>query len=116
MPKTLLTERDIVNAAKQGKKSIAADMNTLITPAAKDKAKELKVQFVEAKESPVQSSQNTPAEPVHGGNDFFDECRVEAHRYRQRPWRFPDERDVEEISGRDWIPHAGPRNEFGRCL
>lgn len=63
MPKTLLTERDIVNAAKQGKKSIAADMNTLITPAAKDKAKELKVQFVEAKESPVQSSQNTPAEP-----------------------------------------------------
>jgi ribose 5-phosphate isomerase B len=55
MSKTILTERDIVNAAKQGKRSIFADKNTVITPSAKDKAKELNVQFTDTMESPAQS-------------------------------------------------------------
>ena len=55
MSKTILTERDIVNAAKQGKRSIFADKNTVITPSAKDKAKELNVQFTDTTELPAQS-------------------------------------------------------------
>src|SRR5208283_4287904 len=55
MSKTILTERDIINAAKGGKKILFADKNTVITPAAKDKARELKVQFTDSKESPDQS-------------------------------------------------------------
>jgi ribose 5-phosphate isomerase B len=55
MSKTILTERDIVNAVKEGKKTLFADGNTVITPSAKDKAKELKLQFTDTKESPDQS-------------------------------------------------------------
>ena len=55
MSKTLLTERDIVNAVREGKKTLFADGNTVITPSAKDKAKELKLQFTDTKESPDQS-------------------------------------------------------------
>ncbi len=62
MAKTILTERDIVNAAKQGKKSIFADTNTVITPAAKDKARELKVQFTDTREAPDQSRHTSAAE------------------------------------------------------
>ena len=62
MAKNILTERDIVNAAKQGKKSIFADTNTVITPAAKDKARELKVQFTDTREAPDQSRHTNAAE------------------------------------------------------
>ena len=55
MSKTLLTERDIVNAVREGKKTLFADGNTVITPSAMDKAKELKLQFTDTKESPDQS-------------------------------------------------------------
>ena len=55
MSKTILTERDIVNAVKEGKKTLFADGNTVITPSAMDKAKELKLQFTDTKESPDQS-------------------------------------------------------------
>jgi ribose 5-phosphate isomerase B len=62
MAKTILTERDILNAAKQGKKSIFADKNTVITPSAKDKARELKVEFTDTEDSPDQSRKAKPAE------------------------------------------------------
>ena len=55
MSKTILTERDIVNAVREGKKTLFADGNTVITPSAMDKAKELKLQFTDTKESPDQS-------------------------------------------------------------
>ncbi len=51
MAKTVLTERDIVKAVKEGKTSIFADRNTIVTPSAKDKAKELKVHFIDTKEA-----------------------------------------------------------------
>jgi ribose 5-phosphate isomerase B len=50
MPKTVITERDILDAAKNGKQSIVADKNTVITPAARDKARELNILFSEKKE------------------------------------------------------------------
>ena len=62
MSKTLLTERDIVNAVREGKKTLFADGNTVITPSAKDKAKELKLQFTDTRESPDQSRQVKAAE------------------------------------------------------
>ena len=62
MSKTVLTERDIVNAVKEGKKILFADGNTVITPSAKDKAKELNLQFTDTKESPEQSRQVKAAE------------------------------------------------------
>jgi ribose 5-phosphate isomerase B len=62
MSKTLLTERDIVNAVREGKKTLFADGNTVITPSAKDKAKELKLQFTDTRESPDQSRQGKAAE------------------------------------------------------
>ena len=62
MSKTILTERDIVNAVREGKKTLFADGNTVITPSAKDKAKELKLQFTDTKESPDQSRQVKAAE------------------------------------------------------
>ena len=62
MSKTILTERDIVNAVKEGKKTLFADGNTVITPSAKDKAKELKLQFTDTRESPDQSRQVKAAE------------------------------------------------------
>jgi ribose 5-phosphate isomerase B len=55
MPKTLLTERDIINAAKEGKTSLVAGKNTVITPAAQDRARELKIQFTDTQESPAHS-------------------------------------------------------------
>ena len=62
MSKTILTERDIVNAVREGKKTLFADGNTVITPSAMDKAKELKLQFTDTKESPDQSRQVKAAE------------------------------------------------------
>jgi ribose 5-phosphate isomerase B len=62
MSKTLLTERDIVNAVREGKKTLFADGNTVITPSAMDKAKELKLQFTDTRESPDQSRQGKAAE------------------------------------------------------
>jgi len=62
MAKTILTERDIQNAAKQGKKNIFADKNTVITPSAKDKARELKIEFTDTADSPGQSPKTKPAE------------------------------------------------------
>ncbi len=55
MPKTLLTERDIINAAKEGKTSLVAGKNTVITPAAQDRARELRIQFTDTQESPAHS-------------------------------------------------------------
>jgi ribose 5-phosphate isomerase B len=57
MSKTILTERDVIDAAKQKKKSIFADANTIITPAARDKAWELKIEFTDKKEIAAQSPQ-----------------------------------------------------------
>ena len=62
MAKTILTERDIVNASKQGKKTIFANANTVITPSAKDKARELKIEFTDSAESADQSRKAKPAE------------------------------------------------------
>jgi len=76
MSKTLLTERDIVNAVREGKKTLFADGNTVITPSAKDKAKELKLQFTDTRESPDQSRQVKAAESSTAAT-------FEAHRYRQ---------------------------------
>ncbi len=62
MAKTILTERDIVNAAKQGKKSVFAGSNTVITPSAKDKARELNIEFTDVAESPEQVRKPKPTE------------------------------------------------------
>jgi len=40
---TLVTEVEIIDAYNQGKKSIACDLNAIITPLARDKARELKI-------------------------------------------------------------------------
>ena len=40
---------------KRGKKILFVDKNTLITPSARDKAKELKIEFSDAKESSNQA-------------------------------------------------------------
>ncbi len=71
MMKTVITERDILNAAKNGKKSVVADKNTVITPAARDKARELNISFSEKMEhgavsdkeekSAMPAEQKTPA-------------------------------------------------------
>jgi ribose 5-phosphate isomerase B len=62
MAKTVITERDILNASKAGKKSIFADENTVVTPAALDKAKELKISFTDKKEEPPHAQQVKPLE------------------------------------------------------
>ena len=54
MSKTIVTERDVVNAVKEGNRSIFADKNTIVTPAAMDKARELKVTITDQKEGPAQ--------------------------------------------------------------
>ena len=61
MAKTVLTERDILNAAKAGKKNIFVDKNMILTPAAKDKARELNITFTDKKEDPPQTPQAKPA-------------------------------------------------------
>jgi len=69
MAKTVLTERDIVNAAKAGKGSIFADGNTIITPSARDKAGELRIVFTSEKSdaatsNPAAKGSEPPAGPV----------------------------------------------------
>ncbi|MDE3057070.1 MAG: ribose 5-phosphate isomerase B [Bacteroidota bacterium] len=62
MSKTVITERDILNAAKSGKKSVVADKSAVITPAARDKARELNISFSDKKEekSATPVEQKTP--------------------------------------------------------
>jgi ribose 5-phosphate isomerase B len=43
MAKSIITERDVLNAAKAGKKTIVAEKNAIFTPAALDKARELRI-------------------------------------------------------------------------
>jgi ribose 5-phosphate isomerase B len=45
MGRPVVTERDVLDALKQGKKSITIESNTIITAAAKDTAAKSKVQF-----------------------------------------------------------------------
>ena len=75
MAKTILTERDIANALKEGKKSIFADRNTIITPAAKDKARELKITFTDAMEGqsppkPAESYAAATISPTNVGSNL----------------------------------------------
>ena len=60
MAKTVLTERDILNAAKAGKKNVFVDKNIILTPAAKDKARELNIKFSDKKEDPPQPLPTKP--------------------------------------------------------
>jgi ribose 5-phosphate isomerase B len=54
MSKKILTERDIINAAKEGKKVLFADRSTIVTPAARDKAGELNIRLTDQPENPDQ--------------------------------------------------------------
>jgi ribose 5-phosphate isomerase B len=77
MAKKVLTERDIVNAVNEGKQSIVADRNTVVTPSAKDKARELKVQFIDKEEDspqqskPVESYTAATISPTSVGSDLI---------------------------------------------
>ncbi|HTX18634.1 MAG TPA: ribose 5-phosphate isomerase B [Bacteroidota bacterium] len=69
MAKTVLTERDIVNASKAGKVTVFADGNTVITPSARDKARELNIVFTSEKadtsaSQPAVKGGEAPAGPV----------------------------------------------------
>ncbi len=62
MAKTVLTERDILNAVKAGKKTVFVDKSTVVTPSARDKAKELKVGFTDKKDESPQPQPPKPTE------------------------------------------------------
>ncbi len=62
MQRTVITERDVVNAARLGKKNIFAGPNSVITPSAKDKARELKIEFTDAAESAADTPREKPSE------------------------------------------------------
>ncbi|CUT03580.1 ribose 5-phosphate isomerase B [Candidatus Kryptobacter tengchongensis] len=51
MPKKLITEKTVVDLFNQGKTEIEIDKNTIVTPSARDKALQLRVKFVEKKET-----------------------------------------------------------------
>ena len=61
MPKKLITEKTVVDFFNQGKTDIEIDKNTIITPSARDKALQLKVKFVERRET--QQKFNYPLAP-----------------------------------------------------
>ena len=62
MAKTVLTERDILNAVKAGKNSVYADKNTVVTPSARDKARELKIRITDIKDTAPQPQPTSPPE------------------------------------------------------
>ncbi|HTR82759.1 MAG TPA: ribose 5-phosphate isomerase B [Bacteroidota bacterium] len=62
MAKTVITEFDVLNAFKAGKKILFAEKDAVITPAARDKAKELKITFADSKENPPEKATAKPAE------------------------------------------------------
>jgi ethanolamine utilization cobalamin adenosyltransferase len=61
MPKKLITEKTVVDFFNQGKTEIEIDKNTIITPSARDKALQLRVKFVERRET--QQKFNYPLAP-----------------------------------------------------
>ena len=63
MSKTLITEREILLAFKAGKKSILAEKGSLITPSARDKARELNIRFIDKLESPPPAPTANPSVP-----------------------------------------------------
>ncbi len=83
MAKTVITERTVLDTAKAGKKNIFADTNMVITPAALDKARDLKIIFTDKKEDQGKTSQPIPAhtvttsyaksliEPMHVGSNVI---------------------------------------------
>jgi ribose 5-phosphate isomerase B len=61
MPKKLITEKTVVDFFNQGKTEIEIDKNTIVTPSARDKALQLRVKFVERRET--QQKFNYPLTP-----------------------------------------------------
>ncbi len=61
MPKTLITEREVLLAFKAGKKMLYAEKGCVITPSARDKATELNISFTDKLDAPppLQSSQSS---------------------------------------------------------
>lgn len=61
MAKKLLSEQHIVEAARRGEKTIAIPMGTIITDAAKDRAKQLGVRMIVANEAPRSQMPSVPS-------------------------------------------------------
>ncbi|HTY11056.1 MAG TPA: ribose 5-phosphate isomerase B [Bacteroidota bacterium] len=60
MAKKILTEQDIVNAAREGKQVLFADRNTIVTPSARDKARALNIRLTDQAETTSQPRPETP--------------------------------------------------------
>ena len=56
MKRRLISEQTVIDAAKKGERIISADAETIITDAAKDRAKQLGVKFGEKKQESVVST------------------------------------------------------------
>lgn len=67
MPKKLITEKTVVDLFNQGKTEIEIDKNTIVTPSARDKALQLRVKFVEKKETPQKFDYPLKPEPKAEG-------------------------------------------------
>ena len=64
MPKTLITEREVVLAFKAGKKILFAEKGSVITPSARDKARELQISFTDKLEPPAPPQSSQPSNPT----------------------------------------------------
>ncbi|MBS4029305.1 MAG: ribose 5-phosphate isomerase B [Ignavibacteriales bacterium] len=74
MPRQLVTEKEIVDASKQGKKSFEVEKNALITAAAKDRALQLGISFSEKTEKskglPSEKKETKQIEPLSPKRKF----------------------------------------------
>ncbi len=59
MAKKLLTEKDILDAVKQGKKTLFAGKDTVLTPAAKDAVRQYGITLTDKEEKPKPSAQQS---------------------------------------------------------
>lgn len=66
MARKVLTERDILDAAKAGQKSVHVDKGTILTPAARDKAKELRIVITDITPETPPAEPSKPAETYAG--------------------------------------------------
>lgn len=71
-PKRLVSEQTIVEAAKRGDKSVTIGSDSIVTDAAKDRAKQLGVRLVsKKKDEPVASASSLPLSPKSGSAEVL---------------------------------------------